>query len=125
MKPFLLLTSLFFSTIISAQQKNFSGTWQGNVDSGVTHLKLIFHFNKNSRGAYSGTFDSPNQGVSGLDFTTVSAINDTLFASVNVLRATYKGYWENDSTLTGKWQQGMTSFPLNMRRTGQEKTAGN
>jgi hypothetical protein len=92
MKSFLLLVSLFFSTIVFAQQKNFFGSWEGNINSGVTHLKLIFHFNKNSKGAYSGTFDSPNQGVSGFYFTNVSLINDTFNASVSILRASYKGY---------------------------------
>src|SRR5579883_3285880 len=68
------------------------GTWQGAIQASASmELPLVFHFKKSGI-TYSGSFDSPAQGMFGMNFDSVELSADgSLHATVNALKAHYEG----------------------------------
>jgi hypothetical protein len=85
-----------------------AGDWIGAIKS--PDLRLAAHVHKTGDG-YSGTLDSPDQGVYDLALEGVTISGDALSFSVPKVKATYFGKWDAAANLwVGKWSQlGSTS----------------
>jgi pimeloyl-ACP methyl ester carboxylesterase len=114
MKKYLLLSFLLVIGMIGFSQNNFPGLWQGTLKVSVD-LDLIFHINKNNQQQFSVLVDCPQQGLKGLSASNVTVHSDSIIIEMKQLNGSYQGRLLNDSTISGKWSQGV-SLPLNLRR---------
>ncbi len=115
MKKFILLILItnFFLLQTFAQQKSFTGTWEGNFES--DDVKIIFHLYRNSDGSYGGIIDYPNDDAYGKLCNGIIIKNDSVVAEINkAYKIYYRGKFLKDSSITGNWLQGTNAFPLTM-----------
>lgn len=97
---------IFFTKGLLAQNdEKIIGTWEGKINVGVS-IRVVFHFEKDSAGNITGTTDSPDQGVKGIQCSNVIVRNDSLLLDVVSLKGSYAGKCINDSTINGKLTQG-------------------
>lgn len=109
--------------ILSAQ--SIAGDWHGTLDIGGMKLRLVFHIQETD-GGLSATMDSPDQGASGIPVQSVKWEEEKLTIGMPNLALTYTATLEeNGNTLSGTFQQGTVSVPLNMGREAQEKPTYN
>ncbi len=73
-----ILAVICLSLPSSAQQKNIEGNWLGTLDVGVK-LRLVFHFTRATNCILSGTMDSPDQGVKGIQCSLVLLKGDSVW----------------------------------------------
>jgi pimeloyl-ACP methyl ester carboxylesterase len=96
-------------------QPSFEGNWVGRLDAGPAKLQLVFRIVKIETG-YKSTFDSPDQGVTGVPVDTTSIDGNKLHFEVSKIRASYDGTISVDGkTIDGKFTQGAT-IPLVLNR---------
>ena len=58
-----------------------------------------------------------DQGASQLPVTSITRTGDTVTVALKVLAASYQGHLNKDaSAMTGSWNQGGVSQPLNLQR---------
>jgi pimeloyl-ACP methyl ester carboxylesterase len=107
---FFLLT--FLTSMLQAQDKRFSGTWQGVVNVGID-LRVVFHIKPDAKGILSATSDSPDQSVFGIACDSVIVTGNDIRIEIKALLATYTGTLVNDTTIKGKLTQGV-SLPLDL-----------
>jgi uncharacterized protein len=123
---FLIIVSfLSFNSSISAASKLnpdpdslIVGTWLGNLKIQTISLRIIFHINTDSVGAFTGTLDSPDQGATGIPLTGVSYKDENVKFEVGSIKGYFEGKLNTDSMkLEGIWNQSGTSFPLTLDKT--------
>jgi alpha/beta superfamily hydrolase len=108
-----LLLILSFSTL-HAQNKKFTGTWEGKLNLGV-ELRVVFHIKDNGKGGLVAVSDSPDQSVFGIKCDTTIQSGDSVTIEIHDLGASFSGKLENDSTITGTLTQG-AGFSLNLKK---------
>lgn len=104
---------LFFPLYIISQ--NIQGTWSGDLDLGLTKLKLNLNVEERN-GTLMGTMDSPNQGAMGIPLTKVEFSGSTLSCEIAQIGASYSGVLFGDA-LMGTFTQMGKSFTLNLSRS--------
>ena len=109
------LMILFFLTAIQVQSQNITGDWEGKLNVGVD-LRIVLHFTKNSDGSLSGSMDSPDQKINGIKISSVTETSDSVYATLQIIQAEFKGVKINDSTINGAWYQGPSNYSLNLTR---------
>lgn len=87
----------------------------GALKVGNNSLDIIFHIQTETDDRLSATMDVPQQSAMGLKCDEAIRREDSLILKINMIRGTYRGRFENDSTITGIWNQGM-DFPLILKR---------
>ena len=112
-----IILFMLISTSIFAQ--DITGQWNGVLDVMGTQLRLVFHIEQTDSG-YTATFDSPDQGAEGIPFSLVSYDEPDLKLEAANIGATYTGTVSIDS-ISGTWNQGGQSFPLNLFKKEVEK----
>ncbi len=100
-----------------AVSKALAEMWQGAIHAANgLDLPLVFHF-KHSGSTYSGSLDSPAQGMKGMPFDSVSLSADgKISAIMSKLSARYVGVLDKTQThISGTWYQGagQTALSLN------------
>jgi hypothetical protein len=113
MKKILIIIFLLAESLMLKGQ-DVTGNWYGSLSTPYGSLRLVFSI-KYSDNAYSGTLDSPDQGVSGIPLDTVSFEHNVLRIVINQISVEYKGISEADS-IKGVFKQRGFSFPLDMTR---------
>lgn len=115
MKKFLFVLLIMAAFTSVDAQKNVEGIWEGKLDVGIS-LRIVFHFNKQADGTYSGTMDSPDQNAKGIPISSITVTADSLIATVKSVGGSYKGIIIKDSTISGRWSQGTVSYALTTHR---------
>lgn len=113
MKKILIFIILAFSIVIVKSQ-DITGTWNGVLKVQGMELGIVFHISKNGVD-YSGTMDSPSQGVKGIPITSVDFNNSNLRIAIDKAQMVYNGELIGDS-IKGSFRQHGMSFILNMAR---------
>lgn len=115
------ITALFCTMIASCQQQqtSFNGSWKGTLSVGV-ELPIIFHINKDDKGKWVSTADSPDQGAFGIPCDTTIVTGSTIKIEMHSLQAGFSGKLINDSTIDGTFTQG-GDLPLTLNRIADEK----
>lgn len=113
MKKFIILVYLICICLISYSQK-ISGTWNGQLEIGGYKLRLIFHI-VNIDSVYTGSMDSPDQGVNGIPITFIQFNPPDLSIEIENLGVSYKGVLI-DSVINGIFNQSGVSFPLLLKK---------
>ena len=108
-----LLTGLFFSSSISAQ--DISGTWHGKLTVPTGSLTIVFHINQTEQGVYVTTLDSPDQGANGIKTQSTSFKDSIVTIQIPSIHASYKGKLSSNHTISGTFTQGMP-MPLNLEK---------
>ncbi len=114
----IIVTILFLSPCLIAQQKDFVGIWEGDMNMIDKELFIVIRITEND-GKYKGTIDIPAQAVVEYAISSVSWKEDTMVLSI--FGAKYASVLEeNGEKLNGIWLQNGMSFPLVMERKTEE-----
>ena len=102
------------------------GHWTGSLQAGEAVLHLVLHVSKAEDGSLIATIDSLDQGVYGIEVTSLTQKASTLHFNVASVGASYDGRIAADHrTIEGDWTQGSVSLPLIFHRqaagTGAKK----
>ncbi|MGB5402762.1 alpha/beta hydrolase family protein [Robiginitalea sp.] len=112
-KTFLILTA--FLTVLVAGGQEISGTWNGVLEVQGIQLPLVIHITEDDEG-YKGTMDSPDQGATGIEITSLSYENSNLTFEVAPMAIAYTGDLNKDGNIEGTFTQMGQSLPLNFSR---------
>ena len=113
MKRFLLSLLLFLPFVVSAQ--SLRGDWSGKLSLPMGKLRIVIHLTEEA-GHWSATLDSPDQGAYGLRADEMQVSGDSLRLELRSLRLNYTAVRTADDKLSGNFQQGGMSLPLDMER---------
>jgi hypothetical protein len=103
-----------------AAQK-LAGTWNGvlAVSGGSLHLRV--NMTKTAAGVATGTMDSLDQGANGIPISAITLKDGKVRFEVPQIGGVYEGTLATDgSTLSGQWQQGGHSSPLDLQKAKPE-----
>lgn len=89
-----------------------AGTWQGLLEAGGMKVRLVFHIRKEGN-ALQATMDSPDQGAKDIPVSSVLYRGDSLLLTAGPV--SYKGRFQDDSTINGVFVQGI-QVPLTLHR---------
>ncbi len=93
------------------------GHWTGSLQAGEAVLHLVLHVSKAADGSFKATIDSLDQGVYGIEVTSLTQENSTLHFNVSSASASYEGKFAPDhGSIEGDWTQGSVSLPLVFHR---------
>jgi len=93
------------------------GDWTGSLQAGDAVLHLVLHISKNADGSFKATLDSLDQGVYGIEVTSVTFKDSTLQLSVASVSASYEGkITGNFAGIEGVWSQSGVGLPLIFHR---------
>ena len=93
------------------------GHWTGSLQAGEAVLHLVLHVSKAQDGSFKATIDSLDQGVYGIEVTSLSLKNSSLHFNVASVGASYEGRLAaNHRAIEGDWTQGSASLPLVFHR---------
>ena len=113
------------SIIVFAQQQDNSeisieGIWEGKLKVPGTELRIVFKISKNPDGTLTGTLDSPDQGVTGIQVEKIIFEDNTLYVEINPIGGTFEGKISNDFlTIEGNFKQAGQSLPLMMKKVNK------
>jgi uncharacterized protein len=94
-----------------------AGTWDGTLSVGPTKLRLRFHITKTAGGAATGTMDSLDQGANGIPLSAITLKDGKVHFAAPGIGGVYEGkLGAESSSLTGEWQQGGQSIPLELKQ---------
>jgi pimeloyl-ACP methyl ester carboxylesterase len=119
----IIISSAVF--IVSAQQHvpftpGIEGIWQGELNVPGMVLRIVFKISKNPDGTLTGTLDSPDQGVTGIQVEKIILEDNTLYVEINSIGGTFKGKISNDFlTIEGNFKQAGQSLPLMMKKVNK------
>ncbi len=101
---------------VTLPAQDITGSWLGNLNAGQSELRLIFNFEAGENG-YTGTLDSPDQGVRGIPFAEVDFDGSHISVTIPQMGVTYTGTLIPDGTaIEGIFKQGLYELKLNMER---------
>ena len=93
------------------------GNWAGSLQAGEAVLHLVLHVSKAEDGSFKATIDSLDQGVYGIEVTSLVQQASTLSFKVSSVGASYVGKFSADhGSIEGEWMQGSVSLPLVFHR---------
>jgi pimeloyl-ACP methyl ester carboxylesterase len=93
----------------------FAGDWIGSLDAGGKTLRIALHL-KHDGGRWSGTFDSPDQGASGIPMDQVEVDGTRLAWKMAAAGIVYEGAFDaGSSAISGTLLQGGAKLPLQFK----------
>ena len=112
MKFFIICVIAIFPGLgaFAQQGRDISGIWEGTLHASVD-LRIVFHLAKDSNGNWTGTMDSPDQNATGIPCNGIELKGDSLIVLIPSARGKYLGVTITDSSISGKWVQGV-QLPL-------------
>ena len=96
---------------------SIEGNWSGSLAAGDAVLHLVLHISKSPDGSFSANIDSLDQGVYGIEVSSLTLNSCALHFSIPYVAATYEGKLSLDHhNIDGIWTQGQHSLPLSFHR---------
>lgn len=96
------------------------GDWNGALSTGSGSLRVVIHVAQDKDGKLSGTLDSPDQGVTGIEMTSINFKQPDLHFEVQKFGCIYDGKINKEnSEVAGEWKQGSTSLALTFRHASK------
>jgi hypothetical protein len=97
------------------------GTWNGTLAVGAASLRLRATISKTAAGGATGTLDSLDQGANGIPLSGITLKDGKVRFEARGIGAVYEGKLDAaGSGLTGEWQQGGQSLPLNFKQAASK-----
>ena len=90
--------------------------WEGKLKIGTGQtVRIVFHVEKAAGGALKATFDSPDQGASGLKVDTATIDEEKVVFDMTGLASKFSGKLNKEKTeAVGNWEQGGAALPLTL-----------
>jgi fermentation-respiration switch protein FrsA (DUF1100 family) len=102
------------------------GRWTASLEAGEAILHLVLHVSKAEDGSLKATIDSLDQGVYGIEVTSLTQKDSILQFNVSSVGASFEGKIAADRrTIEGDWMQGSASLPLIFHRQPAGASAKN
>ena len=99
------------------RSSTLAGHWTGSLQAGEAVLHLVLHVSKSQDGSFKATLDSLDQGVYGIEVTSLTQKDSTLNFNVSSVSASYEGkIAANHDSIEGAWTQGSVSLLLVFHR---------
>ncbi len=96
-----------------------AGRWEGTLEVPGRPLQIAFVLTADAGGRLTATFDSPDEGRTGMPVSRLTVDGDTVRLELSYAGAVYEGTANDAGTETsGRWQQGGGSLPLVLRKAG-------
>jgi uncharacterized protein len=93
------------------------GTWAGTLQAGDSVIHLVLHITKSDRDSLRATLDSIEQGVYGIEASSVMQSGETVKVSVLSVNVSYEGRISTDyRSIKGTWSQGGAALTLVFQR---------
>lgn len=102
----------------AANAQDITGAWTGTLAFSGIKLRIVFRVTKTDTG-YNSVMDSPDQGVRGIPVASTRFDQGRVILEVAQPKIGYKGDYK-DSVITGIFQQGGVSVPMELRRGDAE-----
>lgn len=100
-----------------ARGSSLDGTWAGTLQAGETTLHLVLHLTRGDRGFTVASLDSLDQGVYGIEASSLKPSESALNFEIPSVNASFQGEVSADHrTITGTWSQGGANLPLVFHR---------
>jgi uncharacterized protein len=107
-----------------ARRETLAGAWAGTLQAGDAVLHLVLHISQTDNGSLKGALDSLDQGVYGIEASSISRTDATLKFQVASVTASYEGKVSADQhAIDGMWSQGGVSLPLIFHRRPPDTSA--
>ena len=107
-----------------ARLRTLEGAWVGTLPAGDAVLHLVLHISKTDNGSLNGALDSLDQGVYGIEASSIARTDSTLKFQVASVNASYEGKVSADQhAIDGMWSQGGASLPLIFHRRPPDTSA--
>ncbi len=101
----------------ASRPAGIDGEWEGTLRVGESELKLVLHLRGEKTGEIVARLDSPEQGVYGMEASSVSKEQERLKFELAPVGGSYEGKVAADSkTISGSWKQGGAVLPLEFHR---------
>jgi uncharacterized protein len=101
----------------SIQALFLEGPWTGTLQAGDTVLHLILHIDKGEHGNLKARLDSIDQGVYGIEASSLTRTPTGLRIEIPSVNATYEGKVDSGyQSIEGIWSQGGVALPLAFHR---------
>jgi hypothetical protein len=118
--PALLGFVFVAASALAAPSPTVIGDWQGSLTTGGGTLRIIVHVSSDKDGKLTATMDSPDQGVNGIEVTSITFKDPDLHFEIQNIGGSFDGKINKDnSAITGTWMQGPASLPLILTRSGK------
>jgi dipeptidyl aminopeptidase/acylaminoacyl peptidase len=116
---YFILLCLSHMTMGQPAVKGLEGTWNGTLDAGSAKLRIVVTVTRSDSGAYSGKFESVDQGAT-IPIDTITLSGGDVRFEIKAAGINYEGVLNNDRTeLTGTFKQGGQSIPLAFKRSDE------
>jgi uncharacterized protein len=93
------------------------GDWSGTLQAGDAQLHLVLHLLRDAKGELHGTLDSLDQGVYGMEVSSLFRQEATLSFELSSVGASYQGRISADHKyITGIWKQSGMGLALIFQR---------
>ena len=100
---------------VAAGDAPFAGDWMGSLDTNGKTLRIALHL-KHEAARWSGTFDSLDQGASGIPMDRVEVDGNKLVWKMAAAGIVYEGAFDPASgAISGTFSQGGGKFPLQFK----------
>ena len=114
----ILLVLLMLPNTLSAQdmatKKSVAGSWLGKLAANGMDLRVIFNL-KLEKDSLTVTFDSPDQGASGIAAGPVILDKKKIIIQAPGMNGEFSGIIKGDS-LIGTWTQNGGTLPLKLKK---------
>ncbi len=115
----LIACAAFVSPVRAADAKpanGLAGVWYGALIDDYVHLRLVLKIKEESPGQYSGVYDSPDRGRTGLPLSKIMLKDNRFRFECKPRKVVFEGKYDPDKNeIKGKWiQQG--SMPVTFVR---------
>ncbi len=113
-----LLMAASFPVLLSAQNTaSLEGNYTGTLQAGEAQLHLVLHLTETPAGFYRAALDSLDQGVFGIEASSIKITTVSLNLEVTSVGAHFEGKFSPDhQTIDGLWSQGDAALPLVFHR---------
>src|ERR1019366_4685701 len=102
--------------VAAAADAALAGDWMGSLDINGKTIRIALHL-KHGDGRWSGTFDSPDQGATGIPMNQVDVDGNKLVWKMAAAGIVYEGAFDPASgAISGTFAQRGSKFPLQFKR---------
>jgi pimeloyl-ACP methyl ester carboxylesterase len=102
---------------------SIAGIWMGKLEAGGTKFTIVFKIEKQNKDQYTGSWDSPDQKMTGMPVDSVTTEGNTVHLEMQGGLIVYEGIIDKKGEgLAGTWKQSGLSFPLVLSRVDQAPT---
>ena len=104
-------------TLAQTQEESKAiGNWVGKIQTPISKIEMIFKVKLSDQDKLVSTLDVPIQGVKDDLVNKTIATDDSLILIIEKVNGSFKGKYTNETTLEGKWSQGMMSSPMTLTK---------